>query len=100
MVRLAWRAAFDHIIPEADLPPTELDKDRVSELKAAYETSSAANESHIVAVADEESADTVAVAVTRVSPVASQIRYNDDNNSIWSACLPRRLTIPIRQSNR
>ncbi|ADQ65866.1 acetyltransferase (gnat) family protein [Halogeometricum borinquense DSM 11551] len=58
VVRLAWRAAFDHIISEAALPPTELDEDRASELKAAYETASAANESHIVAVADEESADT------------------------------------------
>lgn len=51
VVRLAWRAAFDHIVPESSLPAAEAPDNALERLRAAYEDA-AAHDAAFVARAD------------------------------------------------
>jgi GNAT superfamily N-acetyltransferase len=51
--RLAWRAAFDHILPAASLPPADVPAGRLDRLEAAYEDVTT-HDDVFVAVADAE----------------------------------------------
>jgi GNAT superfamily N-acetyltransferase len=51
--RLAWRAAFDHILPAASLPAADVPADRLDRLEAAYEDVTL-HDDVFVAMADAE----------------------------------------------
>jgi GNAT superfamily N-acetyltransferase len=54
--RLAWRAAFDDILPAASLPAADVPADRLDRLEAAYEDVTT-HDDVFVAVADDAGAD-------------------------------------------
>jgi GNAT superfamily N-acetyltransferase len=68
--RLAWRAAFDHILPAASLPAADVPADRLDRLEAAYEDVTLHDDVFVATAADAGTAGADSSPAAANSPPA------------------------------